>query len=194
MPVDHGKMLAARRARTEREIASGRINVIDWTEWPKQAASDGTTATIATSGGQGILVNADLADYLGRFTWHVSAVGYAMSRAHRQPISMHRLILGLRPGDKRIADHINRERLDNRRENLRACDRAGNNRNSSGSRNRISKYKGVFPNRARWMAQITFQRRCHHLGTFDTQEEAARVYNEAALRMHGDFASLNVVP
>ena len=194
MPTCPIKRLAARRARTERELASGRIVVIDWETWPRPApSSDVGTAEIVASDGRRILVDADLYQELSRLTWHVNHCGYAMSKTRGRGILLHRLVLGLRTGNKLVGDHINHDTLDNRRANLRACTRDGNNRNVRGRKHRISRYKGVSPNKKRWMAQITFQRQVHHLGTFDTQEEAARVYNEAAIRLHGEFAYLNDV-
>ena len=57
-----------------------------------------------------------------------------------------------------------------------------------------SKYKGVFPDRFRWRAVITCNYRKIALGTYDMEEEAARAYNEAAKKIHGDLACLNVLP
>lgn len=194
MPVDPEKQRAARRARTQREIAEGKIAIVDWDTWPREAPPGMLgTAEIVTNGGERILIDADLYDELNRHTWYISLHGYAMTHILGRGVAMHRVILGLRTGDKRVADHINHNRLDNRRENLRACTRDGNNRNIQGRRHRISRYKGVSPNKKRWMAQITFQRQVHHLGTFDTQEEAALAYNAAARRLHGEFAHLNDV-
>lgn len=182
-----------RRKRFDTMVAKGWIKLTNWDEWPKASAGDTGEATITTNCGHVILIDSDLFDSLNRYVWHISS-GYAATHSAREGIFMHRLILGLRAEDKRICDHINHNRLDNRRANLRACDRADNNRNISGRGRRIAKYKGVAPNRDRWMAQITFQRKCHHLGTFDTQEEAALAYNEAARRFHGEFAFVNIVP
>lgn len=196
MPVNPETMLAARRARTLRELADGTIKQIDWSLWPKPAP-DGppASAVILSRNGVPILVDADLVEVLSSHAWHVDADGYARTHTRSDKgLAMHRLVLGLRSGDKRVSDHINMNRADNRRENLRACDRASNNRNITGRGKRKSLYKGVAPNRARWMAQVTFQRKVHHLGTFDTQEEAALAYNEAAARLHGEFARLNVIP
>lgn len=85
-------------------------------------------------------------------------------------------------------DHITRDGLDNRRANLRAASRSENNGNHitrSDSRNR---YKGVYAR-----ANGTFTARCKrkHLGTFKTEDAAARAYDAAARLTFGEFARLN---
>jgi hypothetical protein len=56
-----------------------------------------------------------------------------------------------------------------------------------------SGYKGVYPERDRWKAQITVDRRTEYLGTYLTPIEAAKAYNDAALEYFGEFARLNPV-
>lgn len=54
-----------------------------------------------------------------------------------------------------------------------------------------SPFRGVTRNKRRWSAGVQVDGKRHHLGTFDTQEEAARAYDEAAVRLHGHYAQLN---
>lgn len=93
-------------------------------------------------------------------------------------------------------DHINGDRLDNRRANLRICNGMENARNRGVSARHIeipSRYKGVSWERraARWQAQIGCDGKKFHLGLFATEEEAARAYDAKARELHGDFARLN---
>jgi hypothetical protein len=105
---------------------------------------------------------------------------------------MHREVVDAKPGD--IVDHINHDRLDNRRSNLRICTHSQNCANGEGLRSHNSAgYKGVYAVRDKWRAQIRVNGRCHHLGYFVTKREAAIAYNEAAVRLFGPFASLNVI-
>ena len=84
-------------------------------------------------------------------------------------------------------DHVNRQRDDNRIENLRPCNHS---QNLGNSRARVHKYKGVTfcKNTGKWRAQLN-----GHIGRFETIEEAALAYNDAALDHYGDFAKLNEV-
>lgn len=112
----------------------------------------------------------------------------------KQTIYMHRLIMRARKGQE--IDHINGDALDNRKSNLRFCTRAENTRNRGTNKNNASGYKGVawHSQVGRWRAYIVVDRKQKSLGLFDTPEQAARAYNEAALKMFGDYARLNDIP
>ena len=100
---------------------------------------------------------------------------------------MHRFILGLR--GKVITDHKDTNRLNNCRDNIRRATRAQNAMNRSTYR---EQYKGVYRTPyGRFHAVVKSNR---YLGTFDTPEEAARAYNEAATQLFGEFARLNEIP
>ena len=103
---------------------------------------------------------------------------------------LHRLISGCPEG--KVVDHINGNGLDNRKANLRVCSHAENIRNRRMHLNNRSGFKGVyFDDTSRgkpWRAQITFCGKKYRLGRFDTPEAASAAYQEAASRMHGEFA------
>lgn len=101
----------------------------------------------------------------------------------------HKLVIKQRKG--MFVDHINGNKLDNRKENLRICTPASSSRNTCSSKG----YKGVFQNKrnGRWTAQITKNYKCFHLGMYSTAEEAALAYNKAAKKMHGKYAYKNIV-
>lgn len=106
-------------------------------------------------------------------------------------IIMHRLILGLEPGDKRLPDHKNLDTLDNQRSNLRLCTQAENCRNQRRQKNNTSGFKGVSysDHMSQWRARISLNEKTTHLGYFDTPELAHSAYVEAAKQMHGEFAN-----
>lgn len=123
----------------------------------------------------------DAADYewLAAWNWHLD-LGYVTRCEHRNgrshTIRMHREILGLERGDGKQADHINRNRLDNRRENLRVVTDGENKHNLPSCRGSTSRYRGVCWDRARgkWVAAYTLKGKFHYLGRFDSELEAAR--------------------
>lgn len=120
----------------------------------------------------------DLA-WLSRHSWYVSEGGYALARIGGRLVRMHRLILGLGVGDPRECDHVNRDRLDNRRANLRAVTPAENRQNCPARADRAnaaecrSRHRGVTwkADRQKWRARVGDL----HLGLFDSEERAAAV-------------------
>jgi HNH endonuclease len=128
------------------------------------------------------------------YTWLVMEHGkrtYARARdAFGDTIYMHRLILDI--WDEREVDHINRDTLDNRRANLRIATVSQNRMNRSKFEgNYSSPYKGVSQRGKKWRAQITLDKKVIHIGTYDSEIEAAVAYNEMATKLHGEFAKLN---
>ena len=108
-------------------------------------------------------------------------------------MSMHRLILGLKVGDKRQGDHIDGNGLNNQRHNLRIATRSQNNANRRSARKSSSQFIGVNFNKKgnNWQAQIRHERRNMWIGYFETEVEAAMAYDEAAVKLHGEFANVN---
>jgi hypothetical protein len=86
-------------------------------------------------------------------------------------------------------DHINRNKSDNRIENLRECTSTQNHGNASRQINNTSGYKGVtwHISNKKWMAQIKGK----YLGMFKTAEGAAFAYDNAAIEIFGEFALTN---
>ena len=128
-------------------------------------------------------------------SWHFNrgkAAACVGRRPNKRYVAMHRVILGLPPGQVPEVDHINGTGTDNRRSNLRVCDRSGNCANRRGW-GKTSKYKGVYRQAHQktgrvWKASITTKGRRVTLGYFHTEEEAHAAYCEAARKYHGEFA------
>ncbi len=96
-----------------------------------------------------------------------------------------------KPHSGEVVDHINGDKLDNRRANLRNCLRVQNTWNQGISRNNTSGYKGVQRSGRRWVARIGIGNTRVHLGVFDSARDAATAYNQAAFKAWGRFARLN---
>jgi hypothetical protein len=108
--------------------------------------------------------------------------------------TLHRDLMGLDSGYKIVVDHINRNTLDNRRCNLRVCSQSQNNVNRGRfSARSTSAYRGVFWRKdcSKWGASVKFQGVAYFAGVFESEEAAARAYDELALAKHGEFAVLN---
>ena len=92
-------------------------------------------------------------------------------------------------------DHINGVRFDNRLSNLRVATSRQNKQNRRTQSNNTSGYCGVhwYKQTKKWQAYIDIDGKRKHLGYFKVLEEAARAYNEAALKHFGEFAKLNII-
>jgi hypothetical protein len=92
-----------------------------------------------------------------------------------------------------IIDHKNHVTSDNRFSNLRLCTPLENQKNMRKHRDNRSGFKGVCQHRrtGRWHARIMVSGREYSLGVHETPEGAARAYDQAAKRLHGDYACLN---
>ena len=92
-------------------------------------------------------------------------------------------------------DHINQDKLDNRRCNLRIVTPSINAINSKRRRNGTSKYKGVFLKKAegKWCAVICVNYKKKYLGYYESEDEAGMAYNKAAKKYYGNYATLNQI-
>lgn len=149
---------------------------------------------IALGGGGHALVDAADFEWLSQWPWHLHE-GYAVRYEKRRMVRMSRAVAERRglivQDDPRDVDHARRDKLDNRFAKLRVATRSQNLCNRPAQVNNTVGFKGVTKFRTRFLARITAQRKHHHLGSFATAEEAARAYNAAARRLHGQFARLN---
>lgn len=186
--------------RTWRIDAASLDELIQRREAEKQARSaqqsaDGSIAIVLSSGAIAYVDTED-AD-LASFTWTHARNGYATRE--KGMLYLHRIIAkrahGVSSDMSRYADHIDRDKLNNRRGNIRIATPSQScvNRQTKGGSK--SGYRGVYWMKgyksSPWKAAIGVNRKSIHLGYFSTPEEAARVYNDAALRIYGEFAILN---
>jgi hypothetical protein len=153
------------------------------------------TRTIELTQGKVALVDDRDFEYLNQWKWQAmqnSGTWYAVRTIYspcKKSIKMHRLITGAPDG--MLVDHFNMDGLDNRRANLRVCTKAENMCNRGKQANNTTGFKGVFRSKDRYLVQITVDGRIKSIGRYATPEEAARVYDQAALKYHGRFARLN---
>lgn len=115
-------------------------------------------------------------------------------KEEKKEVKMHRFIMRV-TNPKIQVDHKDLDGLNNQKYNLRTCTNAENSRNKDGYGG-TSKYKGVCwdKDRYKWRASIGYNNIKIRLGRFANEIEAAIAYNHAAIKYHGEFARLNVIP
>jgi hypothetical protein len=145
--------------------------------------------TIVTKKGTEILIDKNNKDELSKLSWYVNKIGYAVNDTKPRKY-MHRLIMGY---PKENVDHINGNKLDNRKGNLRLCNQSENTANAPKRTTNKSGYKGVCWNKkyGKWEVYLTKNYKHIFLGYFDDKIDAARAYNLGAETHFGKFAKLN---
>lgn len=149
------------------------------------------------------IVDDDDYDFLMQWKWHLHGGknSWYAARSAKLPcknkqstILMHRIILGV--GNGEFVDHINGDKLDNRRSNLRRCNLVQNAQNRKPLIKSTSKYLGVSKDKTRdkWRAMIVVDNKKLWLGRFDSEEDAANAYNQMAKIHFKEFANLNKLP
>jgi hypothetical protein len=142
--------------------------------------------------GDGFYAYVDAPDYewLSRYTWHMEN-GYPSRREKGKRIYMHRQIM--QAPRNMVVDHIDGNRTNASRFNLRVCTPGENHRNQRKQAGSRSRFKGVFYDKrlGKWFARCGVRGQVYWLGYFDEEIEAARAYDRKALEVFGEFAHLN---
>lgn len=149
------------------------------------------------------IVDDDMFDYLNQFPWHFSTWGYAQRSVYVKGsgrknqknihISMQNMVIECPKGFQ--IDHINRNKLDNRKVNLRIATIAQNRANRAMCKNNKTGFKGVHFDKSygrikRYKATITVNKKTVNLGRYLTAEEASFAYKDAARKYQGNFANI----
>ena len=141
------------------------------------------------------LVDDELFEALNKFHWRLATMGihtkskYAIANKDKKTIYMHRVIM--KASKNQSVDHINRNGLDNQKNNLRFASSQQNSHNRIGwdiSR-KTSKYKGVhwFQSQKRWKATINNNGKNIFIGIFRNELDAAKARKEKERELYKDF-------
>jgi len=152
--------------------------------------------------GKHAIVDPEHYDRLNKYKWQASkgsdtfyAARSVWDRVNKKKrtIKMHREIIC--PPHPLVVDHINHSGLDNRKANLRPATKSQNNINKPFKKKKgaHSKYRGVTWQKSinKWQAQIRAKGTHRVIGYFEDEIEAAKAYDKAAKKHHGEFAVLN---
>lgn len=158
---------------------------------PRHVEPEGDVKRIPMGDGRYALVDAADYEWLNQYQWHLCGGGYAARCEKNKRILMHREIMN--PPKGMVVDHIDANRANNCRANLRVCTPGENQRNQRKQRGSASQYKGVgyLKNCKRCHAKLVFKGEPVWLGHFNSEPEAARAYDRKAVELFGEFARLN---
>lgn len=161
---------------------------------------------IELTNGMSAIIDDEDFEKISKYKWYLSRDGYAvrnipakMNCGKRGKMHMHRVINNT--PDNMFTDHVSGDRLDNRKKNLRDCSHGENQMNRNVFKNNKSGFKGVSKsfkkNKIYWRTQISNMKKKIAEKYFPFTDEgklqAARWYNEMALKHFGEFAKLNEV-
>jgi hypothetical protein len=150
---------------------------------------------IPLSKGMFALVDDEDFEELNKYRWFSDKAGYIIGHyvvakgEKRKTVKMHRVLMKTPRG--MTVDHINGDKRDNRKKNLRNCSYSENMMNKGRTSSNTSGFKGVYWHNfgKRWCSAIKVQGKKKHIGSFSTKEEAYEAYCKAAKLYHGEFAN-----
>lgn len=151
---------------------------------------NGDVTTVYDSKGRTFLIDTDMIEYVGRMKWFVQPDKQRVMSTESH-ITLHRYLLGSKCES---IDHINRNRLDNRMSNLRACTTMQNNMNRGRFKSNTSGYKGVTfdKSKGKYKASIGLGYKRIHIGYYCTAEEAGEAYKRRANELYGEYSPYSI--
>jgi len=157
---------------------------------------DGDVCVVPLTKGKFSVTSPEFLPVVSRYLWQFMNVGYAGAHDRAKRFYMHRMIVQLAHGDiphRMYVDHINRDKLDNRVENLRIVSSRDNGRNKSLLQGR--RFRGVYweASRNKWAARAKRDGVFRLIGRFDSEVSAAIAYNEFVVNASGLYI-LNDIP
>lgn len=133
-----------------------------------------------------VLVDDEDYEFLSLFIWKLSKRGYAVGY-----IPMQRLLM--RPARKLVVDHIDWNKLNNQKSNLRICTNSQNRMNNQKKQGTTSKFRGVYwkKNKNKFTAFVKAAGKNYWLGSFDDEHIAALMRDFWTTELHGEYAQTN---
>ncbi|MEK6861476.1 MAG: AP2 domain-containing protein [Nanoarchaeota archaeon] len=158
--------------------------------------------TIILSQNKVALVDDKDFEWLNQWKWYYGSRDYAIRKKHihlgkyrykTESILMHREIMKVSRGI--FIDHINGNGIDNRKQNLRIATQQQNMCNSKTRSDNTSGYRGVWWDEyhKKWAAEIHFNNKKKTIGRYEDIKNAAKAYNDASLKYHGEYGRLNQI-
>lgn len=135
------------------------------------------------------LISLDKVTLVEQYRWNFSSSnGYVTSGCGKGQLLLHRVVINAKDGE--IVDHINRDRLDCRNDNLRISTKSQNSANGSIRRNNTSGVIGVWFNKlnSKWVAELKINGVKQYLGAYSKKEDAIKARFDGEIKYFGEFS------
>jgi hypothetical protein len=136
------------------------------------------------------LIDDDDVERVSRRNWYLTNSGYPLSYSKGTTTLLHQFIIGRAP-EGMFSDHINRNKLDNRKSNLRFVTPLQSSANTGARKSNKLGIKGVHMLHGNYVAEMRSQGKKFWLGTHPTVEAASAAYQAKALELFGEYARVN---
>jgi hypothetical protein len=150
--------------------------------------------SITMTNGVRTIVDDDMHEMYGKYNWTQHTKGFACRSMKMEgkwkTVFLHRLVMNVPQGKE--VDHINGDRLDNKKSNLRICSREDNAKNRMKRYDSQQPFKGIRLRKGRWEVNLQCDKKAYYLGRYNTAIEAAKVYDKYAKKYFGQFARFNL--
>jgi hypothetical protein len=140
------------------------------------------------------LVDEDDFERVSKYKWYLSTDGYGLGTVEKKTIRLHHFVFK-NPENRHVIDHINQDRLNNQKSNLREVSKSMNSQNIKKNIDiaTTSKFKGVSwnKNNKNWLSCGRYNKKRVQLGSFETEEEAGKIYDIYTFKVYGKEANNN---
>jgi hypothetical protein len=137
-------------------------------------------------------IDLDDVERVSKYKWTIDkSTNYVRTSSNGKNFKLHRFIL--RYDDNLFIDHINNNRLDNRKNNLRIVTPKQNALNSSLCKNNTSSYKGIHKQKSKWVVRIRYNNSTLYLGWYKSFKEALIVRISEEIKLYKEFANYNLI-
>lgn len=134
------------------------------------------------------MVDVDMQDIIKDKRWSLNSQGYAVSHLDGKLIFLHHLVMEAENKEGLVIDHKDKNKLNNRKENLRLIEKQKNHINHNGYSNNKSGFTGVTLDKGRnkWKALIHIEGKQKLIGRFENIEDAVIARLNAELKYYGE--------